>query len=86
MAALVNAQRLFGNQDLQLIEFAQKGLLELGDETGASLTPKVQDGHDNDLIEVEPGAALPDPLQREFALMGGQTTESSQQPALDALE
>ena len=67
----MNPQRLFGDEDLELLEFPEQGLFELSDEAGAPLTAEVQDGEDDDLIEVEWSRALPDSLQREIALQRG---------------
>ena len=82
----VNTQRLFGDEDLQLIEFPQKRLFELSDESRAPLTAKIQGGHDDDLIEIEPSTTLPNSLQREFPLLSGQTAKAGQQPVLHRLK
>src|SRR5437660_260723 len=82
----MNPQRLFGDEDLQLLEFPEQGLFELSDEAGAPLTAEVQDGEDDDLIEVESSRALPDSLQREVALLRGQTAEPVQEAAMHSLE
>src|SRR2546428_319929 len=82
----MNTQRLFGDEDLQLIEFTQQRLFELSDESRAALTAKIQSGHDDDLIEIEPSTALPDSLQWEFPLLSGQTAKPGQQAVLHALK
>jgi hypothetical protein len=69
-----------------LLEFPQEGLFELRDETGASLTAEVQDGHDDDLIEEEAALSLPDATQGKVALSRGQTGETRQQAPFDGIE
>ena len=66
--ASVNSERLFGNEDFQLLELAEKVLFQLGNESRAPQAAKVQHGHDDNQIEVKPAAALPNSLQREIAL------------------
>ena len=67
----VNTQRLFSDQDLQLIEFPQKHLFELSDESRAALSAKIQGGHDDDLIEIEQSITLPNSLLRRAVIEGG---------------
>ena len=80
----MNAKRLFGNEDLQLVEFAKKIQLELGNESGAAARAEVENADNDDEIEIKPAAALPDSLKREVALQRSQTMEPIQQAALQA--
>src|SRR5262249_56543505 len=72
---LMNLQRLFSDEDLELPELSEQGLFQLGDEAGAPPRAEVQGGDHDDLIEVDPGTALPDAAQRELALLRSQTAE-----------
>jgi hypothetical protein len=83
---LMNAQRLFGDKDLQLVEFLKEGLLELSNEACAASAAKVESAHDDDLIEIEPCVTLPDSLQREIPLLKSQTAKLGQQTALRRFE
>src|SRR5262249_51142301 len=47
---------------------------------------EVQDGEDDDLIEVEATFSLPDATERESTLMGGQPTEPGHKAPLDGIE
>jgi hypothetical protein len=85
-AGLVNPQRLFRDQDFELLEFAQEGLLEVGDEPRASSLAKVEHGHDDDLIEIDARVTLPDATQRELALLARQAAEVGQQASLDSFK
>ena len=60
--------------------------MSLSDESRAPLSAKIQGGHDNDLIEIEPSITLPNSLQREFPLLSGQTAKPGQQPVLHRLK
>jgi hypothetical protein len=82
----VNAQGLFCDENFQLVEFPQKRVFKRGDESGASLTAEVQNGHDDNEIEVEAGVALPDALQGELPLLRSQTTEPREQALLHGVE
>ena len=82
----MNPHGLFGDEDLKLLEFAQKGLLELSNEARAALTAEVQDGHDDDEIEVQPSVALPYATQGELPLLGGQAAEPGQQARVHGME
>ena len=82
----MNPQRLFGDEDFELLEFPEQGLFELGDEAGAPPTAEVQDGQDDDLIEIDATFSLPDATERESTLLGGQSTEPGHQAPLDGVE
>ncbi len=82
----MNAQRLFRNEDLQLIEVPQKGLLELSNKLRTPLTAKIQGGHDDDLIEIEAALSLPNAAERKMALLRGQPAEPGQEVAFDGIE
>jgi hypothetical protein len=63
----MHSQELLGDQDLQLVELSEQRPLELSDEARAAPRAEVQHGHDDDLVQVQAGAALPEALQREVA-------------------
>ena len=58
-----------GNQYLNLIEFAEQVRLELGDESSATTSAKIQNGHYNHLVEKKPGLTLPDASQWKVSLV-----------------
>src|ERR1700752_3593653 len=82
----MNLQRLFGNEDLQLLEFPEQGLFELSNEAAAPLAVEVQYGYHDHLIEVQATFALPDATEREVALLGGQAAEPSHEAPLDGVK
>jgi len=82
----VDAQRLLGNENLQLIKVAQQVLFELSYKSRTPISAEIQNGHDNYLIEINAGFSLPDTAEREVALLRGQATEPSHKPPLDAIE
>jgi transcriptional antiterminator len=82
----VNAKRLFRNEYLQLIEWTKKLLFQLGNESCAALAAEIQDGQDDDQIEVSAIRTLPDTTKRKVALQDGQTAESVQQALMHVLE
>jgi hypothetical protein len=60
----------------------KKRPLQPGHKPSAALTTKVQDGHDDDFINIEPCLSLPDSLQRELAPLGREPTEVLNQSLL----
>src|SRR5947209_5132162 len=82
----MNAQRRFGDQNLQLVEFAQKVLLELPDKTGAATRAKVKSRQHDDLIQEKLCSSLPETLERKAALLRSQAAEALDQAALDRLK
>src|SRR5262249_20571386 len=82
----MNPQWLFGDEDFELLKFPEQGPFELADEAGAPPAAEVQDGEDDDLIEVEATFSLPDATERESTLMGGQPTEPGHKAPLDGIE
>lgn len=83
---LMNSQRLLSDEDLKLIELAQKFSLQFGDESRAPLRSEVERGDNDDLIEIESGFSLPDASQREIALLGRETAKSGHELALDRMK
>jgi hypothetical protein len=82
----MDAQGLFGDKNLQLIEVSQKILLELCKEPCAALTAEIKYRHDDHLIEIKPRLALPNTPEREFALLRRQAAEPSHQPSFYGIE
>jgi hypothetical protein len=82
----VNSQRLFRDENVELLELRQQGLFELGDEPSAPLPAEIQDGDDDDLIPVNAAVALPDATQREVTLLGGEAAETRDETPFDGIE
>jgi hypothetical protein len=76
-APLMDAKRLLGNQDLELIKLPQEVLLELTNEPGTSRAAEVEDGHDDDLIKIEARPALPDSTQGESSMVRGESPKAA---------
>ena len=83
---LVNPQGLLGDEDFQLLEFAEENLFELRDEPGAAPTAEVQHGEDDNLIVVKARFALPNAAEGKLALVGRQSLEVGDQSAFRGIE
>jgi hypothetical protein len=83
---LVNPQGLLGDEDFQLLEFAEEKLFELRDEPGAPPTAEVQHGEDDNLIVVKARLALPNAAEGKVALLSSQSLEAGDQPAFHGIE
>jgi hypothetical protein len=82
----MNAERLFGNKDFQLLERAKEVSFQLGKETRAALTAEVQNGQDDDTVKVDTILIVPDTAQRRVPLLGSQVAELSHEASLDGIE